>query len=279
MSTAPTSRPARRHTYEKLGWMPFFLCHFVWLGVFFSGIDATSVVVFLVFYWGRMFAVTAGYHRYFAHRSFETSRWFQFLLAFCAVTSIERGPLWWAAHHRAHHLHSDTERDLHSPRHDGFLHAHIGWFFSGNADTDWDRIQDFAQYPELRLLDRHPFIVPTVVSGGILLLCGLPSFFFGWSLSSLFVWHGTFLVNSLAHVAGTRRYDTNDDSRNNLFIALVTCGEGWHNNHHRAMNAGRMGHRWWEVDFTFYGLWVLEKLGLIWNLKRVPARVIAEGRA
>ncbi|MBX3274146.1 MAG: acyl-CoA desaturase [Sandaracinaceae bacterium] len=276
VSAAP---PTRRHRYERLGWIPFVACHFVWLGVFWSGIDWTSVVVFALLYWGRMFAVTAGYHRYFAHRSFQTSRVFQALLAFGATLSIERGPLWWAAHHRAHHLRSDTEADVHSPRQHGFLHAHVGWFFSGNAETDLRRVRDLAKYPELRWMDRHPFVAPTVVSLLILAAFGWPSFFFGWSLSSILVWHGTFTVNSLAHVWGTRRYETGDDSRNNVLLALLTCGEGWHNNHHRYMTSARMGHRWWEIDLTWYGLLALERLGLIWNLKPVPARILDEARS
>lgn len=280
-SSQTGTRPAvrRRHRYEKIGWLPFFLFHFVMFGALWSGVDWPAVWIFLVCYWGRMFAVTAGYHRYFSHRSFETSRWFQWVLAFAAVSSIQRGPLWWAAHHRTHHLYSDTEKDLHSPVVDEFFHSHLGWFFAGNSATDLSRVQDLAKYPELRWLDRYHLVPPAIVAFVIWLVWGWPALFFGFAASSVLVWHSTFLVNSLAHVWGSRRYQTKDQSRNNLFIALLTCGEGWHNNHHRCMNSARMGHRWWEIDLTFYGLAALEKVGLIWNLKKIPQRILDEGYA
>ncbi len=248
------------------------------LGAFWSGVTWEAVAVGVVLYVLRMFMVTAGYHRYFAHRAFETSRWFQFVLAVGAVMTIQRGPLWWAAHHRAHHLYSDTERDLHSPVVDGFWHAHFGWLFAGNAETDWKRVQDLARYPELVWLDKYWLVVPILTAFIVWLIFGWSGLFIGFALSGVLVWHSTFLVNSLAHVWGHRRFDTRDQSRNNLFIALVTMGEGWHNNHHRYMRSARMGFYPGEVDLTYAILRVLEKLGLVWNLEPVPARVLEEGR-
>lgn len=276
---APKEKAARRHRYERIGWMPFLLCHFVMFGAIWSGVTWQAAAVGVVLYFVRMFMVTGGYHRYFAHRAFETSRWFQLVLAVGASMTIQRGPLWWAAHHRAHHLHSDTEKDLHSPVVDGFWHSHFGWFFAGNAETDMKRVKDLARYPELVWLDKYWLVVPAVTSFVVWLIWGWPGLFIGFAASGVLVWHSTFLVNSLAHVWGTRRFATKDQSRNNLFIALVTMGEGWHNNHHRYMNSARMGFYPGEIDLTYYVLRGLEKLGLVWNLKPVPERVLDEGRA
>jgi len=274
----PEKKTRRKHRYERVGWVPFVLCHCIMLGAFWSGVTWEAVVLGVVLYYLRMFAVTAGYHRYFAHRSFRTTRWFQFLLGLAATTTIQRGPCWWAAHHRAHHLHSDTEKDLHSPRIDGFYHSHVGWLFAGNGETDWKRVQDLAKYPELVWLDRLCFVPPTLAAIATILIFGWSCFFIGWTVSGVLVWHSTFLVNSLTHVFGRKRFETNDDSKNSLLIALVTMGEGWHNNHHRYMNSARMGFYPREIDLTYYCLVVLEKLGLVWDLKKVPERVLEEGR-
>jgi stearoyl-CoA desaturase (Delta-9 desaturase) len=275
----PKPQPRRRHRYERLGWIPFLLSHLVMLGAFWSGVTWQAVVVCAVLYWGRMLAVTGAYHRYFSHRTYETSRAFQFVLGLWAASTIQRGPLWWAAHHRGHHLHSDTERDLHSPVVDGFWHSHFMWLFAGNADTDWKRVKDFTKYPELVWLDKYWLVVPVVLSFVVWALWGWPGLFIGFALSTVLGWHTTFLVNSLAHVWGRRRFETSDDSRNNWVIALLTLGEGWHNNHHRYMNSARQGFYWWEVDVTYYFLRALQAVGLIWNLKEPPQRILDEGRA
>lgn len=277
-TASPKTRVRRQHRYERIGWVPFFLFHLVMFGAIWAGVTWQGVLTAVVLYFGRMFAVTAGYHRYFAHRAFETSRWFQLLLAIGATSSIQRGPLWWAAHHRAHHLYSDTERDLHSPVIDVFWHSHFGWLFAGNADTDWKRVRDFAKYPELVWLDRYHLVPPVLLGIAVVAAVGWAGFFIGFGLSSVLVWHSTFLVNSLTHVWGKKRFATNDESRNSLLIALVTMGEGWHNNHHRYMNSARMGFYPREIDLTYYCLLALEKLGLVWNLKKVPERVLEEGR-
>ena len=198
-------------------------------GVIWTGVTWESIALGVLLYVVRMFGVTAGYHRYFAHRSYETSRWFQFVLAILAMSAIQRGPLWWAASHRAHHLYSDTERDKHSPVVDGFLHAHFKWFFAGNAETEWRRVRDFARYPELVWLDKYWYVPPIIISSAIWAVFGGAALCVSFAFFGILVWHSTFFVNSLAHVWGTKRFDTGDESRNNLFIALLTMGEGWHN--------------------------------------------------
>jgi stearoyl-CoA desaturase (delta-9 desaturase) len=227
-----------------------------------------------------MFFVTAGYHRYFSHRSFKTSRPAQLALALGATLSVQKGVLWWAANHRLHHRDSDGPRDVHSPRQRGFLWAHLGWILThDHAGTPWRMIRDFARYPELRWLNRH-YLVPPIAFAMVLFLAGgWWALLWGFFASTTLLWHGTFLVNSLAHVVGNRRYQTTDDSRNNAGIALLTMGEGWHNNHHRFAASARQGFFWWEIDATYYVLWALSRVGLIWDLRAPPRPLLDEGRA
>jgi stearoyl-CoA desaturase (Delta-9 desaturase) len=224
-------------------------------------------------YYARMIVVTAGYHRYFAHRSYRTSRAFQFLLAVGAQSAAQRGVLWWAGHHRWHHKHSDTPLDVHSAKQRGFWYAHVGWLLTGSwNETDTKLVPDLAKYPELRWLDR-PFVhfVPVVALGlAFLLLGGLPGFVWGFLVSTVMVWHGSFSVNSFAHLVGKRRYATRDDSRNSWLLAILTTGEGWHNNHHHFPGAASQGFFWWEIDITYYVLVGLSRLGLVWDVRRVP---------
>ncbi len=225
-------------------------------------------------YYLRMFGITAGYHRYFAHRAFRTSRWFQFVLAFLGSTATQRGALWWAAHHRDHHRHSDDERDLHSPIRRGFWWSHIGWIVhSSSTETRWGNIKDFSKYPELVWLDNNRLFAPICYAVALFLAGGAPALFWGYFLSTTVLWHGTFVINSLCHVWGSRRFETTDTSRNNLWLALLTLGEGWHNNHHHYQSSVRQGWLWWEVDGAFYVLKALEKLGVVYKLKDVPERV------
>jgi stearoyl-CoA desaturase (Delta-9 desaturase) len=232
-----------------------------------------GVALALGSYFVRMVVVTAAYHRYFSHRAFKTSRPFQLLLAIGAQTAGQRGVIWWASHHRWHHKHSDAPPDVHSPRLRGFWYSHVGWVLSSNwNETDPAMVKDLTRFPELRFLDRGFMeIVPMVVLGlAFLLFGGLPAFVWGFLVSSVLVWHGSFAINSLAHVFGRRRYETSDDSRNSLLLALATTGEGWHNNHHRFPTSARQGFRWWEIDVTYYLLWLLARLGIIWDLRRPP---------
>jgi stearoyl-CoA desaturase (Delta-9 desaturase) len=232
-----------------------------------------GVALALGAYFVRMVVVTAGYHRYFAHKAFKTSRAFQFLLAVGAQTAGEKGVIWWASHHRWHHKYSDTPRDVHSARLRGFWYSHIGWVLSSNwNETDRSLVKDLERFPELRFLNRGSMeVVPMVALAlAFLLLGGLHAFVWGFLVSSVLLWHGTFSINSLAHLIGRRRYDTSDDSRNSFLLALATTGEGWHNNHHRFPTSARQGIRWWEVDVTYYVLWLLARLGIVWDLRRPP---------
>ncbi len=231
-------------------------------------------------YYVRMFGVTAGYHRYFAHRAFKTGRVFQFLLAFLAETSVQKGVLWWSGHHRDHHRDSDTPADIHSPVQRGFWWSHVGWIMSPRFDAaPLHRIKDFVKYPELVFLSKHYWIPPTIFGVAIYLLGGWPAAAWGFGISTVLLWHGTFTINSLSHVLGKRRYDTADDSRNNWVLALVTMGEGWHNNHHHFAASARQGFFWWEIDMSYYVLKALSAVGLVWDLKQPTEKVLAEGRA
>lgn len=255
--------------------VPFLLVHLAALAALWTGVTVEALVLGGALYLPRMFAIGAGYHRYFAHRAYKTSRVVQCLLAFLAQTSAQRGALWWAAKHRRHHRHSDTERDVHSPRQHGFLYAHVGWIFTPQRDaTDYGAIADFARYPELVWLDRHPYLPAAVLAALTWLIAGWPGLVVGFCWSTVLLWHATFTINSLAHVTGRRRYVTGDDSRNNWFLAIITLGEGWHNNHHAYQSSVRQGFRWWEYDPTFYALKVLSWFGIVWDLKSPPDTVV-----
>ena len=278
MSHATPDAPSPRNGYQWADMGPFIAVHLAVLAVFVTGVTWQAAVACAVLYVVRMWAITAGYHRYFAHRTYKTSRWFQFVLAFIAQTSSQRGALWWAAHHRAHHLYSDTERDLHSPARRGFWYSHMLWIYDHNDETDWKRIQDFAKFPELVWLNRYWVVPPIFLGFAVWLLLGWSGLVVGFFLSTVLVWHGTFTINSLSHVFGSRRYETTDTSRNNWLLAIITLGEGWHNNHHHFMNSVRQGFYWWEYDVTYYVLRALSWVGVVWDLKMPPARVYAEAK-
>ena len=255
--------------------VPFLLVHLACFGAIWTGLTAEALVLCGTLYALRMFAIGAGYHRYFAHRAYKTSRVVQFLLAFLAQTSAQRGALWWAAKHRRHHSHSDTELDVHSPRQHGFLYAHLGWIFTPrHGATDYGAIGDFARYPELVWLDRHYYLPAGLLGVLAWLIAGWPGLVVGFCWSTVLLWHATFAINSLAHVAGRRRYVTGDDSRNNWLLAIVTMGEGWHNNHHAYQSSVRQGFHWWEYDPTFYALRFLSWFGIVWDLHSAPESVV-----
>ncbi len=266
---------------ERINWrtsMGFFLIHALVLLTFFTGITTRAVVIFLVLYWGRMFFITAGYHRYFSHRSYKLGRAMQFVMAFGGGSAAQKGALWWASHHRNHHRYSDTELDLHSPQ-KGFWWSHVGWILC-DKNNDWneDDIRDFAKFPELRFLTKHDWIPPWTVAIASGLIGGWSGLVFGFFGSTVLLWHSTFFVNSLAHVMGRRRYATTDTSRNSALIAFLTLGEGWHNNHHYYQSSTRQGFFWWEVDITYYVLRGLSVVGLVKDIKEPPARVRTAAR-
>jgi stearoyl-CoA desaturase (delta-9 desaturase) len=267
--------------------IPFIGMHLACLLAFWVGISAVAVITGAALYVLRMFAITGFYHRYFSHRAFSTSRVAQFLFAALGAMAVQRGPLWWAAHHRHHHAHSDQPQDAHSPRQHGFLWSHMGWFLArGNYRIDTRRIRDLEQYPELRWLDRYDIAMPVLLAIGLFVTGMLLHRFapqlgtdggqmlvWGFFISTVVCYHATYTINSLSHVFGRQRYRTPDDSRNNIWLALLTLGEGWHNNHHHYPKSARQGFYWWEIDLTYYALRILAWLGVIWDLQPVPANV------
>ncbi len=272
MTTHPNG-PADDISYPSA--TAFLVVHLACFAAIWTGIDQSAVLLAIGLYGLRMFAVTAGYHRYFSHRAFRTSRAFQFVLAVLAQSSAQRGILWWAAKHRRHHHHADTELDVHSPVRRGFLYAHLGWIFVPQNDlTEEGAVPDLARFAELRWLDRHPYLPAIVLGTASWLALGWSGLVVGFCWSTVAVWHATFGINSLAHVAGRQRYVTGDHSRNNWLLALLTFGEGWHNNHHAYQASARQGFRWWEYDFTYYVLRSLSWVGLVWDLRSPPAAVI-----
>ena len=274
VATAPTEAAAANRV-DWLRILPFVALHLMCLGVLWVGAPRDAVIVAAALYAVRMFAITGFYHRYFSHRTFRASRAAQFAFALLGASATQRGPLWWAAHHRKHHRHADTELDVHSPRQHGFWWSHMGWITSAaNFPTDMKEVRDLARYPELRWLDHFDILVPVALASTLFLVGGLPWLIWGYFVSTVVLFHATCLINSLAHQLGQRRYETDDDSRNSLVLALITFGEGWHNNHHRYPGAVRQGFFWWEVDVTYYGLVMLRWLGVIRDLRPVPARVL-----
>ena len=255
--------------------VPFALVHLACLGAIWSGVTWRAAAIGVALYWLRIFAIGAGYHRYFSHRAYATGRVFQFVLAFLAQSSAQNSVLWWAAKHRHHHLHSDTEHDTHSALRRGLLYSHVGWIFDRrHHGTDYVKVADLARYPELRLLDRFELAPAAIMAGLCFLAAGWPGLVVGFLWSTVAVYHSTFCINSLAHIHGKRRYVTGDGSRNNWILALFTMGEGWHNNHHACQSSVRQGFRWWEVDATFYILKALSWTGLVWDLKSPPRELV-----
>jgi stearoyl-CoA desaturase (Delta-9 desaturase) len=254
---------------------PFFLVHLIAVaGVWALGFSWKGLLLALVLYYVRMFGVTAGYHRYFAHRSFRTSRAMQLVFAVLAMTSAQKGVIWWASHHRFHHKRSDLPGDVHSAKLDGLWWSHVGWIVAAKHEgTDESRVRDLMAYPELRWLGRHYLVPPVALGVGLFLAGGWWALVWGMFVSTVLLWHGTFTINSLSHLLGRRRYATTDDSRNNLVLALVTMGEGWHNNHHYYQRSVRQGFFWWEIDLTYYVLLAMAAVGLVWDLHTPPAHV------
>ena len=254
----------------------FVLIHIGCFAALWTGVTWRAVLLAIALYWVRLFAIGAGYHRYFAHRAFRTTRLFQFCLGFMAQTSAQKGILWWAAKHRLHHKYSDTVDDVHSPVQRGFFYSHVGWIFVPRNDaTDYAVVRDLARYKELMWLDRQPYLPAALLALATWLIAGLPGLAIGFCCSTVAVWHATFSINSLAHVVGRQRYVTGDQSRNNWLLAFLTMGEGWHNNHHAYQASVRQGFRWWEYDPTYYALRVLSWFGFVWDLHVPPKAVIS----
>ncbi len=271
--------------------IPFIVMHLACFAVIWVGVSPIAVFVAVGLYFVRMFFLAGFYHRYFSHRTYKTSRPMQFVLAALGATTVQRGPLWWAAHHRHHHRFSDTAQDLHSPTQKGFIRSQLTWVMDDRCQpTKREYVKDLMRYPELVFLDRFDTLIPILLGASIFGLGALlesvapglgtngpQMFVWGFVISTVFLFHATGTINSLSHMFGTRPYDTDDTSKNNPFLALLTLGEGWHNNHHRYQSTVRQGFRWWQIDIVWYGLLLMEKLRLVWDLRPIPPEIIAEG--
>ena len=280
MTAARSQARGWRATYFHVFSIPFWGLHIgAVYGAIHFGISWAAIFWAISMYAVRLFFVTGAYHRYFSHRTYKTSRWFQLVLAFFAQCTGQKGVIWWAGHHRRHHKHSDTELDVHSPYQGGFWWSHMGWMVGRDFEgTDEVAVKDLMQFPELRALERTWFITPVVVGVLAYLVGGWWGLTWAFAVPQVLSWHGTFTINSLSHVWGGKRYASGDDSRNNPVLALVTLGEGWHNNHHHYQSSARQGFFWWEVDVTFYGLKALELVGLVWDVRGVPEHIRAGTR-
>ena len=275
---------------KEIDWMrviPFILLHLSCFFILIVGFSRTAFTVCITLFAIRMFAITGFYHRYFSHKTFRTSRFVQFLFAMIGATAVQRGPLWWAAHHRGHHIHSDTPEDKHSPQEHGFFWSHMGWFLTkSNFVTNTKFVRELIRFPELRIIDRFDLLMPLALSIALFLVGyylnqyepqlntnGFQLLIWGFSVSTVMLYHATFLVNSVAHQWGKKRYETKDTSRNNFIIAILTFGEGWHNNHHHYPGSARQGFYWWEIDFTYYVLKFLAMIGIVWDIRTVSENI------
>ena len=285
--TEASAEHVRYTDVKQVDWLriiPFLIMHLMCLGVIWVGWSWFAVLTAAVLYFIRMFAITGFYHRYFSHNSFKTNRFWQFVFAALGNSSVQRGPLWWAAHHRHHHRYADTNKDIHSPSQHGFMWSHMGWLTSpANFPTKMQYVKDWAKFPELRWINRFDIVIPVLLAaalffGGISLEIYAPQLktngpqllIWGFFISTVVLFHGTVTINSLDHMFGSRRYDTPDTSRNNALLALITLGEGWHNNHHHYAITARQGFFWWEMDMTYYLLKIFSWLGIVWDLRGLP---------
>jgi stearoyl-CoA desaturase (Delta-9 desaturase) len=271
----------------------FLLLHVACLGVFFVPFSQSLLILTIIMFFAKTFGLEAGYHRYFAHKSFKTGRIFQFILALLGASGGYRGPLWWAAYHRYHHRYADTKNDIHSPSHTSFWYAHMGWFFNPSIlETDLTKVKEFLKFPELILLNRLHYLCAFIQIG--LLYClgsfthimgphvtGLQCVIYGFFLSTVLGLHTTFAINSIAHqkgFGGYRRFNTDDMTRNNGWLAIPSMGGSWHNNHHRYAATARAGFYYWEIDLTYYILRILALVGIVWDIRAVPPDILEEGR-
>ena len=286
MATANNTELAAQDNYDRKftpasvgAMLGFFGVHIAALGSFWSGVTVEAAIICVTLYWVRIFAIGAGYHRLFAHRAYKTGRVFQFILGFMAQSTAQSGLIWWASKHRDHHRYSDTPKDMHSPRQYGFWFSHMGWIWNNKAqEADYSNVPDLTKYPELVWLDNNRFLPAIILGLACWAVAGYSGLLFGFFFSTVLVYHATFTINSMCHVFGSQRYLTGDDSRNNAAMAVLTMGEGWHNNHHYFMASARQGFKWWEWDPTYYLLKGLEKLGIVWDLREPPEHVLAGER-
>ncbi len=270
-----------RHGKIRIENLPFLLFHLTPVAAFFVDFRWSLIGVAAFMYFLRMFAITGFYHRYFSHRGFTVrNRFVQFCMALLGTMCIQQGPLWWASHHRHHHKYSDQDEDMHSPIRQGFWQSHVLWIFTVQDHPHYKQkeLKDFKDFPEIQWLDRWYMAGPVIAGIALFLIGGLPWLVWGLGISTVFLWHGTFTINSLSHVYGNQRYVTGDTSRNNWLLAFVTLGEGWHNNHHAYQGGAKAGFYPHEIDITYYLLKVMQLCGLITHMGRPPQRVLEQGR-
>jgi stearoyl-CoA desaturase (delta-9 desaturase) len=271
-------RFVKRAIKNTLMWMnllPFVALHLSVIAVFFVPVSWECVALFLVSFLVRTWGLTGGFHRYFSHRAYKTSRLGQFIIGCIGSSALQKGPMWWAAEHRQHHKYSDKDGDPHSPIMRNLWWSHVGWVLDrGNRYTKWDELKDWHAYPELKWLDRFHFVPGFLVAGLCYLIAGWPGVVWGFLLATVCLYHTTFCVNSFCHIFGYRRYQTTDASRNNWWVAILTLGEGWHNNHHHYPSCARQGFAWYEVDVTYYVLRGLGMFGLVWDIREPTPRAL-----
>ncbi|MBI3315954.1 MAG: fatty acid desaturase [Candidatus Omnitrophica bacterium] len=246
-------------------------------GIFTFSWKALGVCVFLWWLTGGI-GICLGFHRYFTHRSFTTSRPVEYFLAVMGCLAGEAGPISWVAAHRYHHTYSDTDKDPHSPL-KGFLWAHFTWLFGredvlAKSDSCKRFTPDMAKDPFLVWLDKFHMLPAAVLAGVLVVLGGWPFLVWGMFVRSVLVYHSTWFVNSASHIWGYRSFQTQEMSRNNWWVALLSFGEGWHNNHHAFQRSARHGMRWWEVDLTYRTIQLLWALGLASDI-HLPIRTSA----
>jgi stearoyl-CoA desaturase (delta-9 desaturase) len=279
--------PALRFSPQHLAFvLPLVLLHIGCGLIYVVGASPAAAATCVLASTVQIFGITVGYHRLLSHRSFKTSRAFQFFLAVCGVFAGQNGPLWWVSHHRNHHQHSDRAGDTHSPR-AGFFWSHMGWLLSPRCVRIRKHlVADLARFPELQWLERYFYLVvlaywlflyalgeswqrlePAAGTSGTQLVV------WGGLMSTVCVYHIIWSGNSVCHRYGTRRFPTRDDSRNNLVVSLFTLGDGWHHNHHYCPYSARHGFRWWEIDINYVVLRLLARFGIVWDLKLPPERV------
>ena len=238
--------------------------------LFFFTWKALAVACFLWWVSGSL-GIGMGYHRLLTHRGYKTPKWIEYLLTICATLTLEGGPIYWVATHRIHHQFTDREGDPHSPR-DGKWWSHMGWILVGKS-LHHDTTTLSRYVPDLVKDKFHVWItkrhyVPMIVLGlALLAIGGIPLLLWGIFARTVIGLHATFLVNSVTHIWGSRRFSTRDTSTNNWLVALLTFGEGWHNNHHAHPTSSRHGMKWYEVDMNWYGIWTLKTLGLATEIK------------
>ncbi len=263
---------------RNINWLrclPHVMIYLGCLGVFWVGVSPAAIAVCIASYCVSVFVLTGFYHRFFSHRTFKTSRAFQFFISVIGMCAAQRSPLWWAAHHRSHHRFSDTFQDKHSPTQHGFIRSHWGWFLEDrNFSVNEEYVKDLIKFPELVFLNRFDFLPPLIYMCLLYYFGGLQILVWGFFVSTVLVYQVTFAINSIAHLVGTRRYNTTDTSRNNWWLAILTFGEGWHNNHHHFPSSVKQGFRFYEIDITYYLLRVLQAVGLVWDLRVPPPEVI-----